>query len=404
MRITIPVGGAATFNWDALRGEEHFLYRRVADVDRAVLAVGVAEEVDAPRFGADGHADDWYFAALNYEWRSVLVDAPDAPSEQRWFRPRLVVEWVEGRILAHVLQDDLERAGSWVSHAFSSVAGAPRPSEPIVWAPVCSKELYLANVQRLIEHIQQGDIYEVNYCTERTASVAHFDPFTAFRNLNDRSQAPFAAFYRNGSRYALCASPERFLAFDRRRVIGQPMKGTRKRHSDADEDARLAKQLAADPKERSENVMALDVMRHDLSRIAASGTVMVPELCVVRTYPHVHQMVSTVAAVIREGATPLDVLRVAFPMASMTGAPKLRATQLIAEVEDAPRGLFSGSLGFFAPDGTGDFNVVIRTVMYDAQQGVLSLKTGSAITARCSAEDEYAECELKARSVMDAME
>ena len=181
------------------------------------------------------------------------------------------------------------------------------------------------------------------------------------------------------------------------------MKGTRPRSTDAATDREAAQELANDTKERSENIMALDVMRHDLSRIAASGTVKVTELCAVRSYPRVHQMVSTVEATIRHGLEPMDVLRATFPMASMTGAPKVRAMELINEVEEGPRGLFSGSFGFFAPDGTGDFNVVIRTVLFNASSGRLSLTTGSAITAQCLPEQEYEECQVKARSVIDAL-
>jgi para-aminobenzoate synthetase component 1 len=254
-----------------------------------------------------------------------------------------------------------------------------------------------------LDHIQRGDIYEVNFCTSRSATAATFDPFTAFESLLRRTDAPFAAFYRHGPCFAMCASPERFIAFDGHEVMGQPMKGTRPRYADELRDRQAAEELAADPKERSENIMALDVMRHDLARIAARRSVCVEELCVVRSYPRVHQMISTVTARMRQGVSPMDVLRATFPMASMTGAPKYRAMQLIEETEEGPRGWFSGSFGFFAPDGTGDFNVIIRTLLYHADDRTLRLTTGSAITALCDPEAEYEECEVKARSVIDAL-
>jgi para-aminobenzoate synthetase component 1 len=169
------------------------------------------------------------------------------------------------------------------------------------------------------------------------------------------------------------------------------------------EDRALLEELAADPKERSENIMALDVARNDISRIAAPGSVQVDELCAVKSYPSVHQMVSTASARLRAGVSPMDILRATFPMASMTGAPKVRAMQLIDEVEDMRRGLFSGTMGFFLPDGTADLNVVIRTVTWDAASGKASLISGGAITAASDPDQEFAECEHKARSVLNAL-
>jgi para-aminobenzoate synthetase component 1 len=273
-----------------------------------------------------------------------------------------------------------------------------------MWTRTTSRERYLAQVQTLLDHIQQGDIYEVNYCTQRTAVLEKFDPFTAFAKLLAHADAPFSALLREGDRFALCASPERFLRIEGDRVISQPMKGTRPRGRSRTEDSALAWELANDPKERSENIMALDVSRNDLSRIAASGSVKVEELCAVKSYPNVHQLVSTVGALIRPGVSPMDVLRATFPMASMTGAPKLRAMQLIDEVEDMRRGLFSGTIGFFLPDGTADLNVVIRTVTYDVSTGRAALISGGAITAASIPEQEFAECELKARSVLKAFD
>jgi para-aminobenzoate synthetase component 1 len=278
------------------------------------------------------------------------------------------------------------------------------PVLPATWTRTTSRERYLAQVQTLLDHIQQGDIYEVNYCTQRTAVLEKFDPFTAFAKLLAHADAPFSAVLRDGDRFALCASPERFLRIEGDRVISQPMKGTRPRGMSRTEDSALAWELASDPKERSENIMALDVSRNDLSRIAASGSVKVEELCAVKSYPNVHQLVSTVEALIRPGVSPMDVLRATFPMASMTGAPKLRAMQLIDEVEDMRRGLFSGTIGFFLPDGTADLNVVIRTVTYDVSTGRAALISGGAITAASIPEQEFAECELKARSVLKAFD
>lgn len=402
--IRIALGPLPGLDWSVLRAEDHFLYRRIADSDRAVLAVGRREAVAAPLFNEDGCALGWFFGALRYEWKDVLFHRHGVDADHcAWWVPRFVVEWRSDAVSLHVPPGDEAMARAWVQRAFTGHEATAVPSAPLEWHKHCPRERYSASVRHLLAHIQRGDIYEVNYCTARSTVAGGFDPFAAFGTLLQRTAAPFAAFFRQGQQFALCASPERFLAFDGRRVTGQPMKGTRPRHTDARLDRKAAEELASDAKERSENIMALDVMRHDLSRIAASRSVRVEELCAVRSYPRVHQMTSTVSAVLRDGVTPMDVLRATFPMASMTGAPKLRAMQLIEEAEDGPRGLFSGSLGFFAPDGTGDFNVVIRTLLFDADAGRLSLTTGSAITALCDPEAEYEECEVKARSVIDAL-
>jgi len=407
-RITIPITNTKAINWAFLQHEAHFMYRRIADRDRAVLAIGVLENVISPSFNKANQVTDWTFGAMRYEWKDALE--PDLrsafPSSEQllcsWTVPRFVVEWVKDEVVMHVPASQEDEARSWAKGFFSETNGTHAPI-PIVWTEDFTREQYLAKVEKLLEHIHRGDIYEVNFCTARRAKIPCFDPFRAFERLLESSAAPFAGFYRNGDRFALCASPERFLEFDHDKVIGQPMKGTRPRHSDPMEDQRLALELAVDEKERSENIMALDVMRNDLARIAASGSVKVDELCAVISFPRVHQMISTVSATLRSGTTPFDAIAAAFPMASMTGAPKFRAMQLIEEAEGTPRGLFSGSLGFFAPDGTADFNVVIRTLMYDANSSDASIHTGSAITSLCDPEMEWQECQLKARSVIDAL-
>lgn len=402
--VRISLGRCPGFDWAMLTEEEHFLYRRIADRDRAVLAVGCAQTIEAPVFGEDARAMTWVFGALRYEWKDVLFHGRGTDGDHcRWWIPRFVVEWRGDEVLLHTPEADEQVARSWVERAFDGQSRTIAPLPPMVWTRHTPPERYLAQVHRLLDHIQRGDIYEVNFCTSRSATAETFDPFAAFGSLLRRTDAPFAGFYRHGPCFALCASPERFIAFDGHEVMGQPMKGTRPRYADELRDRRAADELAADPKERSENIMALDVMRHDLARIAARRTVCVEELCVVRSYPRVHQMISTVTARMRQGISPMDVLRATFPMASMTGAPKYRAMQLIEESEEGPRGWFSGSFGFFAPDGTGDFNVVIRTLLYHADDRTLRLTTGSAITASCDPEAEYEECEVKARSVIDAL-
>lgn len=408
MRTRVPIGPLVRFNLAALRSERSFLYRRMADRDREVLAVGELSMAEEPVFDVAGRVLDWTFGHCCYDQRNVLHGtAGRHPVEEgvplsRWVVPRWVVEKYKKEAVIHAMPGDEEAARAFADR----LRNGPIDDGPLTeleWTGNTSREVYLQNARRLMTHIQRGDIYEVNYCITREAITKHFDPFLAFARLLRSTDAPFAAFHRFGDHFALCASPERFLAFDGSRVLAEPMKGTRPRSPVADDDERLRNELMLDAKERSENIMALDVMRNDLASVAASGSVEVEELCAVRSFPRVHQMVSTVSSRIREGLTPFDVTRAAFPMASMTGAPKLRAMELIDEMEDRARGLYSGTLGFFAPDGTGDLNVVIRTILYDRTTGRASLSTGSALTAACDPEREWEECELKARSIMNAL-
>ena len=406
MRSRIPLGHLPVFAPEVLRSERTFLYRRVLDQQRRILGVGEVSVADRPTFGSDGKVKDWTMGHLTYEALHSTHDLPgggpqDFPSTH-WFVPRWVIEWQGDDAVLFALPGD-EAAGLAFGQQLRSAQPSPYLPRPLVWTLGTDRERYLAEVDRFLQHIQRGDIYEVNYCIQRKAVINSFDPFAAFAQLEEGTDAPFAAFYRLGDRFALCVSPERFLGFNGDRVLAEPMKGTRRRGADPKSDAELVQELANDPKERSENIMAVDVMRNDLSLTAAPGTVEVRSLCEVRTYPRVHQMVSTIISERAADRDPWDVVRAAFPMASMTGAPKLRAMQLIAEAEDQPRGLYSGTLGFFAPDGTADLNVVIRTLLFNAATGSLSLSTGSALTALCNPEMEWEECGLKARTVLNAL-
>lgn len=388
-----------------LRNEEHFLFRRVADRGRSVLGVGRLEMLSAPPIAEGDVRPDWYLLSADYEWLGPdgsETRHPEGAPYIRWTRPCWVIDRQGERAFLHVHPD----AGidpTELAHTLSVGIEEPTGTLACDWQLTTDRASYIAQVERLLQHIQRGDIYEVNYCTERIAHWPDLDPYAAFLRLLRRSDAPFAAFHREADRFVLSASPERFLAVDGDRVIGEPMKGTRPRSADATTDARLEQELLHDPKERSENIMALDVMRHDLSRIAATASVRVEELCAVRSYPRVHQLVSTVSAKMAPGISFYDVVRAAFPMASMTGAPKERAMELIRTAEGGPRGAFSGTLGFMDPDGTADLNVVIRALVFDRRSGSVSLRTGSALTAHCDPSAEWEECQVKARSVIDAL-
>ncbi|MDQ2794959.1 MAG: anthranilate synthase component I family protein [Bacteroidota bacterium] len=262
---------------------------------------------------------------------------------------------------------------------------------------------YLDAVQAVREDILNGEVYELNLCQEFYAQGVQIDPIDVFERLNAASPAPFAGFLRWRAHYLLCASPERFVARRGDQLISQPIKGTISRGATPADDAQQRENLRHDEKERAENLMIVDLVRNDLARVARTGTVRVPELFGLYPFRHVWQMISTVAAELRPGVEVVDILRAAFPMGSMTGAPKIRAMQLIEHYERSQRGLYSGSLGVVWPGGNFDFNVVIRSLQYRADTGYLSFQVGSAITYDSVPEHEYDECLLKARAILEVL-
>ena len=261
------------------------------------------------------------------------------------------------------------------------------------------KDEYYQKVTRVLEHIHRGDIYEANFCQEFYAEDAHIDPYYVYKELNAISEPPFATFLKVEEHYLLSASPERYLKKEGTQIISQPIKGTAKRLISKVDDEKLAYDLAHDQKERSENIMIVDLVRNDLSRTAKKGSVSVEELCKVYSFKQVHQLISTVVSEIDEGVHPVDVIKDTFPMGSMTGAPKISAMKIIEELEETKRGLYSGTVGYFTPNGNFDFNVVIRSILYNSAKKYLSFSVGSAITSKSTPEKEYEECLLKAKAM-----
>ena len=281
----------------------------------------------------------------------------------------------------------------------------PAPASLAVAAlrPRLPRAEYLRAVEAVREDILSGEVYELNLCQEFYAEGVALDPVDVFGRLNAASPAPFAGFLRWQHHYLLCASPERFVARRGGQIISQPIKGTTRRGTTPAEDAQQRESLLHDEKERAENLMIVDLVRNDLARVARTGTVRVPELFGLYPFRHVWQMISTVVAELRPGVDLVDILRAAFPMGSMTGAPKIRAMQLIEHYERSRRDLYSGSLGVVWPGGDFDFNVVIRSLQYRADTGYLSFQVGSAITYDSVPEREYDECLLKARAILEVL-
>jgi para-aminobenzoate synthetase component 1 len=262
-----------------------------------------------------------------------------------------------------------------------------------------SKKDYHLKVDKILKHIHKGNIYEANFCQEFYAENTDINPLHIYEDLNTISEAPFATFLKIDHQYLLCASPERYLKKEGAKIISQPIKGTAKRFKNRLEDQKTAAALTVDIKERSENIMIVDLVRNDLSKSAKKGSVRVEELCKVSSFKQVHQMISTVVSELKDDVHLVDVIKDTFPMGSMTGAPKISAMKIIEDLEETKRGLYSGTVGYFTPNGDFDFNVVIRSILYDAVKKYLSFSVGSAITAKSSPEKEYEECLLKAKAM-----
>lgn len=279
----------------------------------------------------------------------------------------------------------------------------PDPSgvriEPL--RPLIQEDAYYAAFDRVQEYIRAGDIYQVNL-TFPCATRFHGDLMALYGAVRPRQRAGYGGVIRTGSHDILSFSPELFFTCVRGQLTARPMKGTAVRSADAHRDALLARELESDPKQRAENLMIVDLLRNDLSRVSRAGTVTVPDLFHVESYPTVHQMVSTIRARLLPGLSPVDVLRVLFPCGSITGAPKVRAMEIIGEVEPFPRGVYTGAVGWIDPDGDAAFNVAIRTICVEEgrPEGLLGL--GSGIIADSDAASEWAECLAKGRFLAGA--
>ena len=351
---------------------------------------------------------DWWFGFLSYDLKNEIEklessrpDGLDAPLLS-FFRPAFVLRH-EGsalEVLFDPSRNEPEEARSWGEAAINFQSHSESVHPPVAWSRRITKDEYLLAVKSLQKHIRLGDIYEVNFCQEFYAQAPDFDMISAYRRLCESTAAPFSCFYRSEDFSLACGSPERFLRKQGEVLRSQPIKGTAPRGQSEEEDLLIRATLAEDRKERAENVMIVDLVRNDLSRVAQRGSVEVEELFGVYTFRTVHQLISTVNAKVRPEASFVDVMRATFPMGSMTGAPKIRAMELIEKYEARRRGLFSGAVGYITPEGDFDFNVVIRSLQYQSRNNYLSMMAGGAITAASDPLKEFEESELKARAVL----
>jgi len=267
-----------------------------------------------------------------------------------------------------------------------------------------SRDAYFENVKAIQNHIVEGDMYELNYCMGFEFEGKRWNPVAGFLDLMKKSPMPFSAFFKAEAKYLICASPERFLKKIGDKLIAQPIKGTIKRGKNDLEDSQLKEDLLNSEKERAENLMIVDLMRNDLSRISRTGSVKVEELFGVYPFSRVHQMISTVVSTIAEKKSLLEIIHATFPMGSMTGAPKIKCMQLIDQYEDFKRGWFSGALGYIDAEGNFDLCVIIRSIVFDQAKGKGYFAVGSAITFDADAAYEYEECLLKASAIVEVLE
>lgn len=349
----------------------------------------------------------WLFGHLGYdlknETESLQSNHPDRIGfpDLFFFEPEIVLRLSEDQLIIEAA----EPAAVYEAICTTPIQTTAPSGRPLHIRQVFSREEYLNVIRELQEHIARGDCYEINFCQEFYAEDTGINPLRVYQELSRLSPNPFSAFYRVNDHWLICASPERFLKKTGYTLLSQPIKGTSRRfpeNATADEATRDA--LYHSAKDRSENVMVVDLVRNDLSRVCKEGSVVVDELFGIYSFPQVHQMISTVSGTLREDILLSQLFKATFPMGSMTGAPKKSVMQLIEKYERSRRGIFSGAVGYIDPQGDFDFNVVIRSIMYNQQTDCLSFQAGSGITHYSDAASEWEECGLKAAAIIHVLE
>lgn len=378
-----------------------------------LLAAGVKRQLKADAGDAitqlQKFADEkkgWLFGHLGYDLKNEIEKLsstnPDSIHfpDLFFFEPEIIIRLSENEMIIEA--DD-------PAAVFAAVCDAVEGSDTLITSVniqnQLSKQEYISIIDDLRQHILRGDCYEINFCQKFFAENAIIDPVTVYKKLSNVSPNPFSALYRMNDQWLICASPERFLKKQGNRILSQPIKGTAKRIlNDGEKDNKSKDDLKHSAKDRSENVMVVDLVRNDLAKVCKEGTVKVDELYGIYSFPQVHQMISTVSGELKTGISFSEIIRATFPMGSMTGAPKKRVMELIEQYEQTKRGIFSGAVGYISPDGDFDFNVVIRSIMYNAESKYLSFLAGSGITFYSDPENEWEECLLKAGAMKKVLE
>lgn len=404
---------ANSFNTCCLLDNNHYTFN--SNSYECLLGAGVIKSITAAAGKAFDELQDfcnqqadWLFGHLAYDLKNELellhsqhADGINFP-DLFFFIPEFVILLSDTEMLIGTGTTDAAEVFDSILHF---TVQKPAVKIPLQVYNRFSRNDYIQTIDQLNQHIGRGDCYEINFCQEfytHQDSVYLPDLYTSLSNI---SPNPYAAYYKADGRYCCCASPERYLKKEGRKIISQPVKGTIPRyHENKDKDIENKKAFSLNPKERSENVMIVDLVRNDLSKVCEEGTVTVNELFGIYTFPQVHHMISTVSGVLRKNISFTDVIKATFPMGSMTGAPKKRVMELIEKYEKTRRGLFSGSIGYITPDRDFDFNVVIRSILYNRHNNYLSYQVGSGITFYSDPEKEYEECLVKAAAIKKVLE
>ena len=348
---------------------------------------------------------DWLLGHISYDYKNNVetILHSNLPMEHRWpvlqfFTPDIVcyIERQQNILMIESLEDSVDAVYSAMINTSPIVVNS---LPEVLFNSRINKNTYLDIVENLRSHIKEGDCYEINFCNESYTWINDLDCYSVFQKLNALSPSPFAAYYRLGPQYMMCSSPERYIRKQNDKIISQPIKGTARRDADKNIDETIRKELQQNVKERAENIMIADLVRNDLARSCNIGSITVEELCTIYSFPQVHQMISTISGILQATRPFMDAIHYSFPMGSMTGAPKVKVMQLIEQYEAVKRGIYSGTVGYINPGGDFDFNVVIRSLFYNADPGYLSYQTGGAITYDSIPELEWEEMRLKAQAM-----
>ncbi len=372
-----------------------------------ILAVGVKRifvpnEIDRFCSLSAFHQNKWLFGYLGYDLKNDTenlssnnadtVQFPEIsffePQHILFFKGNEVETWSEEDVLGQIERTELDLIQSKLTKPTASI----------------SQPEYLTIIEKLRQHIEEGDCYEINFCQEFHGEIETVNPTQLYLDLNQLSPSPFSCFQKHGDHYILSASPERFMKKDGNKIISQPIKGTRARGKSETEDEILKKDLRTDKKELAENMMIVDLVRNDLARSSKIGSVKVEEIFGIYSFQQVHQMISTITSEKREDMNAFEVIKNAFPMGSMTGAPKVKVMELIEHYENTKRGAFSGAAGYISPNGDFDFNVLIRSLFLNSSSKTYSFQAGSAITYDSVPQKEYEECMVKAKAIISLIQ
>jgi len=340
------------------------------------------------------HQGKWIFFAFSYEAYSYPLGLPHStytqPTAVLW-TPQY---WATLDKHNHIQSN--ERT------FFEQTVSEPPKSVPVIdIQPVWNKEGYISRFEKVIHHIKEGDVYELNLCQRFKANVPDLDTRTVFKKIQNLAKMPYSVYWKYSPYSILSTSPERLLALRGDTLIAQPMKGTQRKNAYHDTESKIL--LQNSHKNRAENIMIVDLMRNDLAKSCITGTIQTEHLFEVLDYGNLYQMISTVKGTLLPELSFLDTFYHVFPAGSMTGAPKKRSVQLIQELENAPRGWFSGSIGYISPYQEADSNVLIRTLCYNSNTQELSLHTGGAIVYHSDAVQEYEETLLKAERIRNIL-